>query len=64
MFFSKKNVLRFLSLRYSTDFRRSRLVSLNKINKKNMKNLEDKYPSIPLALKLVNPLSAYLTFVT
>ena len=26
-FFSKKNVLRFLSLRYGADFRRSRLVS-------------------------------------
>ena len=28
-FFPKKNVLRFLSLRYSCDFRRSRLVLVN-----------------------------------
>ena len=34
-FVSKKNVLRFLSLRYGADFRRSRLVSDNAVGKWN-----------------------------
>ena len=32
-FFSKKNLLRFLSLRYGADFRRSRLVTINETTK-------------------------------
>ena len=37
-FFSKKSVLRFLSLRYGADFRRSRLVNFN-LNLANVPNL-------------------------
>ena len=33
--FQKKNILRFLSLRYGADFRRSRLVSDNAVGKWN-----------------------------
>ena len=60
MFFSKKNFLRFLSLRYGADFGRSRLVHLSFLRKSNPEFSAPTGFISPRKLHIRRPASIYL----